>query len=148
MVLLSWLSTLKFILFACSYKGALSSNPPLSFPHFLLIASFLIKCQHKLVSKLSNHTNNQNHNQIKVTSLNWSNKLLVIFIHSFFFFYSSKQKFRPIIFMSLYILQVYTGLEIFLASITVIICKLVQVELEQPFNKPHLSTLVQDFYNL
>jgi hypothetical protein len=85
MVLLSWLSTLKFILFACSYKGALSSNPPLSFPHFLLIASFLIKCQHKLVSKLSNHTNNQ----IKVTSLNWSNKLLVIFILFIFIFYSS-----------------------------------------------------------
>jgi hypothetical protein len=44
---------------------------------------------HKLVSKLSNHTNNQNHNQIKVTSLNWSNKLLVIFILFIFIFYSS-----------------------------------------------------------
>ncbi|PNY12322.1 acyl-CoAsterol o-acyltransferase 1-like protein [Trifolium pratense] len=40
----------------------------------------------------------------------------------------------------------YTGLEIFLASITVIIGKLFKVELEQPFNKPHLSTSVQDFW--
>jgi len=134
---LAWLSTFKLLLFAFA-KGPLSSNPPLSLPHFVLLASLPIKFQH------NNHTNK---NQIKVVPLNWR-ELVVMSILSYFFIpsYENRESFHPLVLMSLYGLHLYIGLEIFLALITTIARKVVQVELEQPFNKPYLSTSVQDFW--
>ncbi|RHN65044.1 putative long-chain-alcohol O-fatty-acyltransferase [Medicago truncatula] len=134
--LLSWLSTFKLFLFAFS-KGPLSSNPPLSLSHFLLIASFPIK--------LANHANQT---KIKVVPINCPSKLVIIFLFSYFFIhlYDKKENFHPINLMILYTLHLYAGLEIFLVLISTLSSKLLHVELEQPFNKPYLSTSVQDFW--
>jgi hypothetical protein len=133
----SWLSTFKLLLFAFA-KGPLSSNPPLSLYHFLLLAALPIKFQHK------KHTNQ---NQIKLTSLSWI-EFVVMFILSYFLIpsYEKKESFPQVILMCLYGIHFYFGLETFLALITVIACKLVRAELEKPFNRPYLSTSLQDLW--
>jgi hypothetical protein len=133
--LLSWLSTFKLFLFAFS-KGPLSSNLSLSLPHFILIAFFPIKL-----------TNQIHHNKIKVATLKWPTKLVVMSIISSFFILLHDQKgsFHPIILMTLYTFHVYNIIEILFALTTTIARKFVQIELEQPFNKPYLSTSCKTF---
>ncbi|XP_045827905.1 acyl-CoA--sterol O-acyltransferase 1-like [Trifolium pratense] len=127
----SWLSTFKLLLFSFA-KGPLSSNPPHCLSHFLFLAALPIKFQHKI------------DNQIKLPSLNWFD-FVVLSILAYFFLpsYENKQSFHQVTFMCLHL---YFGLEIFLFLITAITRKLLQVELEKPFDKPYLSTSLQDYW--
>ncbi|CAK8575213.1 unnamed protein product [Lathyrus sativus] len=136
---LAWLSTFKLILYAFA-KGPLSSNPPPSLPHFLLLASLPIKFQQK------DHIN-QNQNNINIAPENWR-ELVVMAIISYICIplYGQKENLHPFILLSLHGLHFYTGLELFLSLITTIVRKLIQIDLEQPFDKPYLSTSVQDFW--
>ncbi|XP_004507638.1 acyl-CoA--sterol O-acyltransferase 1-like [Cicer arietinum] len=137
---LAWLSTFKLLLFVFS-KGPLSSNPPHNLLHFLLLASLPIKFQNDNNKKI-------NLNKIKVVPRNWF-ELLVMAILTYYVFIplnKYKENLHPLILKSLYSLHLYTGIEMFISMIHIIVRYLIQVELEEPFNKPYLSTSVQDFW--
>jgi hypothetical protein len=57
-----------------------------------------------------------------------------------------KESFHPLILTFLFFLHFYFGLEILFAMITTIACNILQVELEKPFDRPYLSTSLQEFW--
>ncbi|CAJ2674157.1 acyl-CoA--sterol O-acyltransferase 1-like [Trifolium pratense] len=133
---LSWLSTFKLLLFAFA-KGPLSSNPPPSLFQFLLISSLPIKFQYK----------NQNQIKFKLTSLN-KLELLVMSILLYFFVlpYEKKEGFRPLILTFIYFVHFYFGLELTFAISTTIARKILQLDLEKPFDRPYLSASPKEFW--
>jgi D-alanyl-lipoteichoic acid acyltransferase DltB (MBOAT superfamily) len=72
--------------------------------------------------------------------------MMSIFLYLFVLPNEKKESFHPLILMFLFLLHFYFGLEILYATITTIACKILQVELEKPFDRPYLSTSTQDFW--
>lgn len=126
---LAWLSTFKLLLFAFG-KGPLSSNPPLSLPHFVPIALLPIKPQ------------TQTQHPLQEPTFNHALLILAIFIP----FYATKYHLHPTFTLFLYALHMYIGLEFIFALISTSSRKLLGVHLEPHFNHPYRSTSLQDFW--
>ncbi|KAK7359861.1 hypothetical protein VNO77_01826 [Canavalia gladiata] len=133
---LAWLSTFKLLLFAFG-KGPLSSNPPLSLPHFVPLACLPIKFQHQ-----------PNHNSKKPNKslLNYTFTTMAIILASLIPLYGKKQNLHPKFVLFLYSIHMYIGLEFVFSLASAITGKLLGVQLEPQFNEPYLCTSLQDFW--
>ncbi|XP_058723726.1 long-chain-alcohol O-fatty-acyltransferase-like [Vicia villosa] len=138
---LGWLSTFKLFLFAFN-KGPLSSNPPLSLPHFISLATLPIKFQHQT------HNNNliKDHKSNSKQTLRYTYAIIIIILALLIPLYSKKENFHPKFVYLLYAIHMYIGLEFFFALASTFTTKLLSVELEPQFDKPYLSTSLQEFW--
>lgn len=158
---LGWLSTFKLFLFSFN-KGPLSTNPPLSLLHFISLACLPIKFQNQPNNNINTHTDNnnnpsksQNRNypspQIskkynKSSNLRYGYATMIIILASLIPLYAKKENFHPKFVLLLYTLHMYIGLEFFFALASTFTKKILSVELEPQFDKPYLSTSLQDFW--
>lgn len=138
---LGWLSTFKLFLFAFN-KGPLSTNPPLSLPHFISLASLPIKFQ----LQTNNSNLKKDHNSKSKPSLRYSYATIIIILAFLIPLYRIKENFHQKFVFLLYALYMYIGLEFFFALASTFTTKLLSVELEPQFDKPYLSTSLQDFW--
>lgn len=131
--LVAWLAIFKLLLFAFG-AGPLSSNPPLSLSSYALIACFPIKIQHVDPSSLA----------AKKSSLNFAIKSLIFATYMPVF--ERKPFIHPKLFLAVYSVYLYLGLEIILAAMAALARAFLGVELEPQFDEPYLSTSLQDFW--
>ncbi|RAL39523.1 hypothetical protein DM860_003056 [Cuscuta australis] len=152
---IGWLATFKLVLFALG-NGPLNSSPPLNLTHFVLLACFPVKfltCSHKkssfsierrqLATIITSDSVWHNHWSAKVSHLT------KLFLLGFFVcVYKYKGCLHPKIVFLLYTLHIYFMLELWLVLISAIVQFVfrMRLELEQPFNDPHLATSLQDFW--
>ncbi|TXG69704.1 hypothetical protein EZV62_004639 [Acer yangbiense] len=127
------LTNLKLLLFAFD-KGPLSSHhPPLNFPHFIAIACFPIKIiQQKSIK------NGQK------SSPNFASQFLLLI--AILPIYINKENVHQNVILFLYCIYVYIILDLYLHMVRDMVKFLIGVELEPNFNKPYLSTSLQDFW--
>ncbi|CAI8590562.1 unnamed protein product [Vicia faba] len=137
---LGWLSTFKLFLFAFN-KGPLSTNPPLSLLHFISLACLPIKFQHQ-----TNNNYTKNQKPKSKPSLRYSYATIIILLALLIPLYSKKENFHPKFVSLLYALYMYIGLEFLFALASTFTTKLLSVELEPQFDKPYLSTSLQEFW--
>ncbi|GMN36465.1 hypothetical protein TIFTF001_006044 [Ficus carica] len=131
----SWLATFKLVLFAFG-KGPLSSDPPLPLRSFVLLACFPIKIQTPFVKDSRKFS--------QKSPLNYAIKALIF--ATIWPVYQNKSSFHPKLFLCLYAIYTYTGLEIILAAVAAAARAWLGVELEPQFDEPYLSTSLQDFW--
>ncbi|KAH7572612.1 hypothetical protein ACOSP7_015806 [Xanthoceras sorbifolium] len=132
---LVWLANFKLLLFAFG-RGPLSSNnnPPLSLPCFFAIACFPIKIHQKT-------TKNGNKSPHVV---NYA--LQILLLAAFMPVYLNKEHVHPNIMFFLYCFYLYIIMEIIFSTVRDLVWSLIGLELEPQFNKPFLSTSLQDFW--
>ncbi|KAL5771651.1 hypothetical protein ACOSP7_015805 [Xanthoceras sorbifolium] len=125
------LTNLKLLLLAFD-KGPLSSHsvPPLNFIRFMAVACFPIKIQ-------QNSTKNNN-------GYSASRFLLILAVVVPIYMY--KENLHQNVMLSLYCIYVYIILDLYLDMVRHLVQFLIGVELAPQFNKPHLSTSLQDFW--
>ncbi|XP_052180371.1 acyl-CoA--sterol O-acyltransferase 1-like [Diospyros lotus] len=135
---ISWLANFKLLLFAFG-KGPLSSDPPVSLRHFILLACLPIKPQPqkpqgKEITTKSCHK----------SPLDYATKigLLLVFVQV----YRHKELVHPGILPALYGFHIYFTLELLLAMAAAVVRALTHLELEPQFDEPFLSTSLQDFW--
>ncbi|CAJ1962622.1 unnamed protein product [Sphenostylis stenocarpa] len=134
---LGWLSTFKLLLFAFG-KGPLSSNPPLSLPHFVSIGCLPIKFQR--------NTTTSSKTQTPKSPFNYASTAMIVLFALLIPLYGKKDYLHPKFVLFLYGLHMYIGLEFIFGTISITTRKLLGVELEPQFDKPYLSTSLQDFW--
>ncbi|KAE9591512.1 hypothetical protein Lal_00039084 [Lupinus albus] len=78
--------------------------------------------------------------------LNFSYVIIVFAFTILIPIYANNEILHPKFKLFLYALQTYIGIEFILASISLLVRKLLGIELEPQFNKPYLSTSLQDFW--
>ncbi|TKY72227.1 Acyl-CoA--sterol O-acyltransferase 1 [Spatholobus suberectus] len=132
---LGWLSTFKLLLFAFG-KGPLSSNPPLSLPHFVPLACLPIKFQHNTSPPKTGHK----------SPLNYAFNSMIIVFAALIPLYGKKEYLHPKFILFLYSIHMYVGLEFIFALVSACTRKLLGVQLEPHFNEPYLCTSLQDFW--
>ncbi|WRX08669.1 Wax synthase domain - like 2 [Theobroma cacao] len=155
---IAWLGNFKLLLFAFD-KGPLTAHT--SLPLFLAVACLPIKIQRNQPSKSQlngqvkenpsskSHQNghekeNSSTRKSKEGAVNYAIKglLLVIMIRV----YDYSEYMHPTIILLLYSMHMYFHLEIILALSATMARSLSRLELEPQFNKPYLSTSLQDFW--
>ncbi|KHN40830.1 acyl-CoA--sterol O-acyltransferase 1-like [Glycine soja] len=134
---LGWLSTFKLILFAFG-KGPLSSNPPLSLPHFVPIACLPIKFEHDPKHQIPQKKHK--------SPFSYASTSMVIILAALIPLYGKKEYFHPKFVFFLYGLHMYIGLEFIFATVSAATRKLIGVQLEPQFKEPYLCTSLQDFW--
>ncbi|QCD77205.1 acyl-CoA--sterol O-acyltransferase 1-like [Vigna unguiculata] len=134
---LGWLSTFKLLLFAFG-KGPLSSNPPLSLPHFVSIACLPINFQQT--------TTTPSKTQIPKSPFNYASSSMLLLFALLISLYAKKDYLHPNFLLFLYGLHMYIGLEFIFTTISTATRKLLGVHLEPQFDKPYLCTSLQDFW--
>ncbi|KAL1372748.1 hypothetical protein HN51_002844 [Arachis hypogaea] len=140
--LLGWLSTFKLLLFAF-HKGPLSSNPPLSLPYFLILASLPITFQHLKDPNSQTIPDPHNNKTRQIYRLG----LMAILSACFFPLYGEKQdSFYPVFTLLLISLHMYVSMELVFGLASVAVSKLLHIKLDPHFDKPYLSTSLQDFW--
>ncbi|XP_022734541.1 probable long-chain-alcohol O-fatty-acyltransferase 1 [Durio zibethinus] len=141
----SWLGNFKLLLFAFD-KGPLSSHPPYSLVHFILIASLPIK-----IKENKKYPSPQIPQSPQISSpkhpklpLNWPTKVLLFAIlvsaHDHMQFMHQK------IVLLLYCCMVYLLIDIIFGISNGLVRSVSEFELESPSNEPYLSTSLQDFW--
>ncbi|OVA06587.1 hypothetical protein BVC80_1287g29 [Macleaya cordata] len=161
---IGWLANFKLLLFSFD-QGPLSSNPPLSFKHFISIACFPVMIKSKNKQNPSsqikikqnpspqNSSNNHENPSISSTSstqikpkslLNYAIKglLLVLLIRV----YDYKPYLNPNFILLLYCFHIYLNLDILLALVSAMVRFFLGLELEPQFDSPFISTSLQDFW--
>ncbi|GJS85327.1 acyl-CoA--sterol O-acyltransferase 1-like protein [Tanacetum coccineum] len=130
--LISWLANFKLILFAFG-KGPLSP-PFISLSHFLSFACFPI----------GKHKNTTSSHKSSLMSYGLKGLLLVIFLKGY---YDYGDQMTPMMGWILLAFSVYFCLEVMLGlSSKIMGLILLEVELDPQFDKPYLSTSLQDFW--
>ncbi|KAH7545297.1 acyl-CoA--sterol O-acyltransferase 1 [Ziziphus jujuba] len=128
----AWLAVFKLLLFAFG-RGPLSSN--LSLTSFILLACFPIKIQNQ--SSSTKKDSNK-------SCLNFAMKSIIFATHMPVF--KRKPYMHPKLFLVIYSVYLYLGLEIILAAMAALARAFLGVDLEPQFNEPYLSTSLQDFW--
>ncbi|PHT45175.1 hypothetical protein CQW23_14333 [Capsicum baccatum] len=131
------LATFKLIFFAFG-KGPLSSTPPLPLSTFIPLACLPIKFQKYSTDDVERTKKAKNSTLNHVTKIT----LLAILIRV----YSYKEYLHPKIILFFYCLHIYFMLEIILIMISATVRRISRVELEPPFDKPYLTSSLQDFW--
>lgn len=149
---IAWLANFKLLLFAFG-KGPLSSNPPLSLPHFLLFSCLPIKVQHNQAPPnppQPQKTQNQKYPSPQTpqnshkSPLNYATKTTLLAI--IFQAYGYKEFIHPKIMMVLYGFHIYLSLELLLVVVAAGARAAAHLELEPQFDEPYLATSLQDFW--
>ncbi|TXG69709.1 hypothetical protein EZV62_004644 [Acer yangbiense] len=132
---LVWLANFKLLLFAFG-KGPLSSNknPPPSLLSFFAIACFPIKIQQKTTKN-----GNKSPHVVNYT-------LQFLLLAAFIPVYLNKENVHSNIMFFLYCFYLYIIMEILFSVVRDLVWSLIGLELEPQFNKPFLSTSLQDFW--
>ncbi|KAL5769241.1 hypothetical protein ACOSP7_015801 [Xanthoceras sorbifolium] len=126
------LTNLKLLLLAFD-KGPLSSHsvPPLNFIRFIAVACFPIKIRQNVSTKNNN---------------GYSASRFLLLLAVVVPIYVYKENLHQNVLLSLYCIYVYVILDLYLDMVRHLVQFLIGVELEPQFNKPHLSTSLQDFW--
>ncbi|OIV91839.1 hypothetical protein TanjilG_17831 [Lupinus angustifolius] len=82
----------------------------------------------------------------KSSPVNYSFAIIVIVLTLLIPIYAKNEILHPKFKLFLYSLHMYIGLEFILASISLLVRKLLGIKLEPQFNKPYLCTSLQDFW--
>ncbi|CAK9156847.1 unnamed protein product, partial [Ilex paraguariensis] len=160
---ISWLANFKLLLFAFG-MGPIS-DPSLALAHFVILACFPIKVQQNVTpdplkctqskenmeKPLTNGKNEANHPpcskalQIGLKSpMHYAKKASIL---AFILCMDSYRLYmHPDIILILICIYVYVGLEVMLAVVAMFMQMLLNLELEPPFDDPHLSSSLQDFW--
>nr|GMC87881.1 acyl-CoA--sterol O-acyltransferase 1-like [Ipomoea batatas] len=128
---IGWLASFKVTLFALA-RGPLFANPPLPLSTFIPVACFPIKVQRR----------REVAGNLKVSG-SLRKLVLLVFV---MIVYNYKEFFHPKLLLLVYIIQMYVGLEFMLVMVSGLVRAVFRVELEPPFDEPHLSTSLQDFW--
>ncbi|CAJ2658259.1 unnamed protein product [Trifolium pratense] len=142
---IGWLSTFKLFLFAFN-KGPLSTNPPLSLLHFISLACLPIKFQHQPNKNHPSKPNISKKDHKSKSTLSYACVTIIIILALLIPLYSKKENFHPKFVFLLYTIHMYIGLEFFFALASTFTRKILNVDLEPQFDKPYLSTSLQDFW--
>ncbi|KAL5712674.1 hypothetical protein ACHQM5_014820 [Ranunculus cassubicifolius] len=131
---ITWICNFKLILFAFN-SGPLSSNPSISLPQFISIASLPVQIRQK----------NQSHsrNGPKTTS-NYALKALLLAL--LLKFYDFRQFLHPKIILVLYACHIYFIIEIILAISAFPVRTLLGFEIEPQFDDPYLTASLEDLW--
>lgn len=152
---IAWLANFKLLLFAFG-QGPLYTNPSLPLSHFLGLACLPIKAQRfsrcsKSDKSPKDEPKQLNPSQLGETKkahkslLNYVFKILALFICIILCHY--KDHFiHPKLIWLLYLIQIYTSLEVLLAVIAALAQISIGVQLEPQFDEPYLATSLQDFW--
>ncbi|PON31796.1 Wax synthase [Parasponia andersonii] len=132
----AWLATFKLLLFAYGEGPLSTSNPSLPLPRFIPLACFPIKIRNDPSLNISQ--------KAPKSPLNYAAKALVF--STILPVYQNKLLIHPKVFLFLYSIYTYTGLEIILALVAAAARAVLGVELEPQFDEPYLSTSLQDFW--
>ncbi|KAK6917828.1 Wax synthase domain [Dillenia turbinata] len=132
---IAWLANFKLLLFAFG-KGSLSPTSPLSLPDFMVLACLPIKTRENPSSKPTK-------NAIMSPKIYTTKALLLTIL---FKVYDYNDHIPKILILANHGVQIYLALEIMLASAAALARSLSSHELEPQFNKPYLSTSLQDFW--
>jgi hypothetical protein len=142
---IGWLSTFKLFLFAFN-KGPLSTNPPLSLVHFISLALLPIKFQNQPNKNHPSKTNIYKKDHKSKSTLSYVCVTMIIILALLIPLYSKKENFHPKFVYLLYTLHMYIGLEFIFALASKFTRKILNVDLEPQFDKPYLSTSLQEFW--
>lgn len=152
---IAWLANFKLLLFAFG-QGPLYTNPSLPLSHFLGLACLPIKAQQFPRSEKSDKSQKDKHKQWNPSELektkkahkslsNYGCKIIAFFICITLYHY--KDHFiHPKLIWLLYLIQIYTSLEMLLAVIAALAQVSIGVQLEPQFDEPYLATSLQDFW--
>ncbi|XAR53844.1 Long-chain-alcohol O-fatty-acyltransferase [Bertholletia excelsa] len=157
----SWLANFKLLLLAF-HRGPLS-DPSLSLLQFIAIGSLPIKIQqnpptntqngHSLSSTDVDKGNSISQKgklekkQIKRSQMSfWAYALMGLFVTVLFRVYDYSEQIHAKLLMVIYSLHMYFMLEIMLAAVAAVVRIALGMELEAQFDKPYLSTSLQDFW--
>lgn len=152
---IAWLANFKLLLFAFG-QGPLYTNPTLPLSHFLGLACLPIKAQQIPRSEKSDKspkgkTIQLNPSELETTKKahkslsNYVFKIIALFICINLCHY--KDHFiHPKLIWLLYLIQIYTSLEVLLAVIAALAQASIRVQLEPQFDEPYLATSLQDFW--
>ncbi|KAJ8759796.1 hypothetical protein K2173_009897 [Erythroxylum novogranatense] len=152
---ISWLANFKLLLLAFG-KGPLSSDPSLSLPLFITVASLPIKIQQTTPqnpplerpknggTKRSTYQNVFPEKTQKSFVLNYATKglLLAILLRV----YQYKDSIHPQLLLLFQYCLIYFYLEVTLAKVATLVRAIFALELEPQFNEPYLSSSLQDFW--
>lgn len=136
---LAWLSNFKLLMFAFA-KGPLS-DPSLSLPHFLALASLPIKTPN---SHPKDHPSTKTSQKGLKSIWNYGIKCLIILL--FLKLYDYTEFIHPTLILLIYTVHIYIGLEVLLAIVGGLARAGLGIELEPQFDEPYLSTSLQDFW--
>ncbi|KAF3451816.1 hypothetical protein FNV43_RR07912 [Rhamnella rubrinervis] len=134
----AWLSIFKLILFAFG-RPPLSTNPPVALSSFILLAFFSIK-----ILSAKQHPYPQIAKKGHKSHIIFAVKAVIFATYMPIF--QRKVIINPKLFLVIYAVYMYIGLEIILASMAVLARAFLGVELEPQFNEPYLCTSLQDFW--
>ncbi|XP_019171773.1 PREDICTED: acyl-CoA--sterol O-acyltransferase 1-like [Ipomoea nil] len=128
---IGWLGSFKLTLFALC-RGPLSSTPPLPLSTFIPFACLPIKVQRR--KKVAGNF-----------KFSGSLRKLVL-LGVVFLVYYYKEFLHPKVFLLFFVIHLYIVLEFMLFMVSGLVRAVFRVELEAPFDEPHLSTSLQDFW--
>lgn len=160
---LLWLGNFKLLLFSFN-QGPLSSHPPLSLLDFISIA--LLPVQKKTNTKPSfqsssnpknikqQNTQSPNSDSINAYSQRPRFKILelalfaikLVLLNKIISLYQYREHLYQTVIVALYCCHVYLGVELILAITAAPVRALLGLEIEPQFNKPYLTTSLQDFW--
>ncbi|KAG7037354.1 putative long-chain-alcohol O-fatty-acyltransferase 4, partial [Cucurbita argyrosperma subsp. argyrosperma] len=134
---LAWLGNFKLLLFAFDL-GPLTSLPLPSLLHFAAVLCLPIK-----IKKQKHPEESKNRRIVEPIVLSVKVLLLAIIIR----LYSYRNRLNPAMIFVLYCLHMYIGIEIVLALCSLPARAMIGAPIEPQFNKPYLSTSLQDFWS-
>ncbi|OWM83344.1 acyl-CoA--sterol O-acyltransferase 1-like [Punica granatum] len=142
---IAWLANFKLLMFALGKGPLASSNPPLSLPNFIAVASLPIKIQPNPPQDGGQKAGATKDPQKGHKSVfNYGIKLLLLGIMLRVYDYSDHLP--QVVLWFIYGFHIYFCLEIILAGAAVLARAALGMELEPQFNEPYLSTSLQDFW--
>ncbi|XP_031125006.1 acyl-CoA--sterol O-acyltransferase 1-like [Ipomoea triloba] len=134
---IAWLASFKVLLFAFG-DGPLASSPPLPLSSFVLVACLPIKFQSLQESSSSQPK------KARRSSVNHLTKLMLLLI--LFRVYKYQKYIHRNLLLFCYCLHIYFCLELMLVAVAAAVRAGTGMEMEPPFNEPHLATSLQDFW--
>ncbi|XP_019169158.1 PREDICTED: acyl-CoA--sterol O-acyltransferase 1-like [Ipomoea nil] len=133
--LIGWLGSFKLLLFAFG-SGPLCSSPPLPLSRFVALACLPIKfqeCSERSPEKKSGGK----------SPVNYLTKLVLL---GTLFRVYTYEGVPPKLLMLFYCCHIYFVLDLWLTAVSAAVRAVAGVELEPPFDDPHLATSLQDFW--
>ncbi|GAV80130.1 MBOAT_2 domain-containing protein [Cephalotus follicularis] len=153
---IAWLANFKLLLFAFG-QGPLSSDPSISLSKFVALSCLPIKIQEKVTPKRlieenptqKSYLSDQNREKTSPEKLKEGliyYAVMGIMLATLIRVYDYADYIHPKIILCLYCIHIYVSLEIILAMVATLARATLGLELEPHFNKPYLSTSLQDFW--